>query len=545
VVWLIAGVTLARLVYLLWLCPYTLIEDETNYWEWSRHLSLSYYTKGPGIAWTIAAFARVLGENEFAVRSIAALASGVTAACVAGLTFDLTGKHRTAWYAAVIVFLMPVFQSLSLITTIDGPYAACWAACAWLGWRLITTRKPWVRYVLAAVLGVGVLYKYTMLMFVPGYLLAEWVYRRMTVLTPEQNAELVRGIFLRTLHTFLAAVLFLVIVLPIYKWNADQGWPTVRHLMGHLGLPGGDQYVRQGAGKGWTYKPQWTLNYVASQLGLAGPMLLLALVARIKAKRERVEKPEAWRAARYCLALSEPIFALYFVVSFLTQPQGNWALAGFITLIPLAATQIPGIAPVTKLTRFAWRATLVVGLVTGLGMLRLDFFTKLPVVGKYVPIWRVMGADVMSAHVQQLADEVEAETGARPFVMALHYGRASQFAFYMPGRPTVYCCSSLLLNGRVAPYDFWPDTNLRKLGTAVTPEADFPLKGQNAILNGASLKDWKPLFERVVEIGKLRADGKRDRPAFKAYGFKGFPPGGLRSEGAPPTLGLTLEEIKP
>ena len=547
---LIVGITLARLAYLAWLCPYTLIEDETNYWEWSRHLSLSYYTKGPGIAWTIAGFVRLLGENEFAVRAIAAVASGVAAWAVAGLAFDLTRDRRVAWYAAAVFFVMPVFQSLGLITTIDGPYAACWAVAAWAGWRVLRG-SGWALVGLGAVIGVGVLYKYTMLMVVPGLALAWWLGRRgknrsrgeEEWRSMDDGSPLLYSSTPPLLYWLLALAVFAVIVSPIVVWNHEQGWPTVRHLMGHLGLPGGDQYVRQGGGQGWTYKPQWTLNYVGSQLALGGPMLLLALLQRLYTRRARREEPARWAAVRYCLSLSEPMFVLYLLVSLVTNPQGNWAMAAFVTLVPVAAMQVvrlrDGLAgSAARWTRLAWGATLVLGLATGLGMLRIDWLAKVPVVGKYVPVWRVMGADVMASHAQELAEELRAETGREPFVIALHYGRASQFAFYMPGRPTVFCCSSLLLNGRVSPYDFWPDTDLRKRGTVgVEASAEYPsLIGRPAVMNGARFQDWAPLFERVVEIGKLRADGKRDRPAFKGYGFKGFPKGGLRTEGAPPTL---------
>ena len=51
---LVVLVAAARLVYLKWLCPYNLVEDEAFYWEWSRRLEWSYYSKGPGVAWSIA-----------------------------------------------------------------------------------------------------------------------------------------------------------------------------------------------------------------------------------------------------------------------------------------------------------------------------------------------------------------------------------------------------------------------------------------------------------------------------------------------------------
>ena len=36
--------------YLWHNCPLDLSEDESHYWEWSRHLDYGYYSKPPGIA---------------------------------------------------------------------------------------------------------------------------------------------------------------------------------------------------------------------------------------------------------------------------------------------------------------------------------------------------------------------------------------------------------------------------------------------------------------------------------------------------------------
>ena len=55
------GAFVLRAVYLRWLCPYDLVEDEAHYWLWSRFLDWSYYSKGPGVAWVIWLATRILG----------------------------------------------------------------------------------------------------------------------------------------------------------------------------------------------------------------------------------------------------------------------------------------------------------------------------------------------------------------------------------------------------------------------------------------------------------------------------------------------------
>ena len=58
----------AHLRYLAHDCPLDLAPDEAHYWQWSRHLDASYYSKGPLVAWLIRASCELLGDNVLAVR---------------------------------------------------------------------------------------------------------------------------------------------------------------------------------------------------------------------------------------------------------------------------------------------------------------------------------------------------------------------------------------------------------------------------------------------------------------------------------------------
>src|SRR2546423_1254830 len=59
---LIAAFGLANLVYLFAFCPYDLAPDEAHYWDWSRKLDWSYYSKGPLVAWLIRAALELFGD---------------------------------------------------------------------------------------------------------------------------------------------------------------------------------------------------------------------------------------------------------------------------------------------------------------------------------------------------------------------------------------------------------------------------------------------------------------------------------------------------
>ena len=93
------------------------------------------------------------------------------------------GDWRVGFLAALIFCLAPGFQAISLLMTIDAPFIACWGLSAWAGWHVFRRLEkgdgvtgPAVALGLA--LGVGFLFKYTILLLVPGFLLFAVLRRR-------------------------------------------------------------------------------------------------------------------------------------------------------------------------------------------------------------------------------------------------------------------------------------------------------------------------------------------------------------------------------
>ncbi len=121
---------------------------------------LSYYTKGPGVAWTIALFTTIFGNTEFAVRAAAPLCAAVAMLAVAALTRDVSrprgapiespgaAARRAGFFAALCLALAPMFQATGLLMTIDGPYAMCWALACWAAWRMLfdSCRGAWLAF---------------------------------------------------------------------------------------------------------------------------------------------------------------------------------------------------------------------------------------------------------------------------------------------------------------------------------------------------------------------------------------------------------------
>src|ERR671923_2559610 len=103
-------VTAARLWYLqqgyLELAP-----DEAHYWEWSRRLDWSYYSKGPFVAYVIAVSTALGGSTELFVRLPAVVLSAGTTVCVFGLLKTLFYDARLALVTAICLQVIPLFAA--------------------------------------------------------------------------------------------------------------------------------------------------------------------------------------------------------------------------------------------------------------------------------------------------------------------------------------------------------------------------------------------------------------------------------------------------
>ena len=123
-----------RILYLAFDCPLDLSPDEAHYWDWSRHLDWSYYSKGPLVALLIRGSCELFGPwSEAATGSLmpairfpAILCGALVLASLYVLT-TLTLK-RESWAFGIVALSLtqPVVAAGSTLMTIDAPYTACW-----------------------------------------------------------------------------------------------------------------------------------------------------------------------------------------------------------------------------------------------------------------------------------------------------------------------------------------------------------------------------------------------------------------------------------
>ena len=502
---LIVLATLLRLLIIV-ITPFELAGDEAQYWDWSRRLALSYYSKGPGVAWTIAASTAVFGDQEWAVRLPAVLAGAVTLLAGLWLAAQLTPRApgRAALGAVLALLAIPALHGASLLMTIDSPYVACWALSCALAWRLwtqmsgSTARPPLATALLLGLaLGLAFLYKYTALILPAGLLLFLAMHR-----TRVRNWSAARAALM------IATLAFALCTLPVIIWNAQHDWPTVRHLLGHLGMPGGDLPPKTTDPPVSRFFGLNTLEYVAGQLGVVGPLLILAVLATIDAHRGRAHDAQDAERNSFLMLAGWPIFLFYLVVSFSTDTEANWPMAGAFTLAVLAARRatvhldtwrervrtwraLPRprprqgllLARPESIWQVLWHAAISVGAASLLFLGAAPWLTGAPIVGKLIPVERVSGARALASAVNDAQASIP---GAH--IIATRYDLAALLAYYLPDHPPVSSASAFL-GDRASGYDHFADTRL-----------DNPaLVGQPVVLVGGSERKWSRSRVQLVD----------------------------------------------
>ncbi len=471
----LAFVLLALRVLILTTSGLGLSADEAHYWDWSRHLDWSYPTKGPGIAYAIAGATALLGDEAWAIRTVAALSGSVGVLLAFGLTRSAaTGlehhdRLRAAKWGAALIALFPAYQVTGLIATIDGPYVACWLGASWAALALLRRLESersamGPALLLGVLLGIGFLFKYTILLLVPALVITLFV-RRSRVYCWKRSSISLLG----------AGAMLALCALPVVIWNQREGWPTVAHLLGHLGAPGGD-VPTDGASRPWT--PLWFIGFVGTQIGIAGPALVLMWLAR------KTATPGPERA--WLVIASLPIFAMYLVVSLFTDAEANWPIAGYSTLLCLAAVGMPAHMARHRALVRAWREktdprpkagflrkapetvwqlathwTVGWGVVPAILMLTLPLLMRTPV--RQAPaLQRLQQSERLGDLVLNALDRASIEPSSVVIITA-RYTSASRLAHELhmrlgDGAPLVTSAASLV-GDRRSSYDYWPETD--------------------------------------------------------------------------------------
>ena len=433
---LVIGLTTAfRFFYSMWL---PILPDEAYYFQWSRHLDASYFSKGPAVAYTIAAGTALCGTGNLGVRFFAVMLSAGTAwqmFLLARRCYDET----TALIAVLITNVVPIYALGAVVMTIDPLSAFFWIWAANLFSRAIHEDRiaDWILTGFAV--GCGFLAKYLNALELLAFL-------AFLLLVPARRRLLGQPPF------WLMLAVAVLGTLPVFWWNGRHGWVSVIQLgnRGHLNGP----FELHGS----TF-----LDFLGLQSLVISPLLFLALLgvagtvlARRNAKRSEGEN----EGELLLLLLFLPVFLMYAVLAWHLRCEPNWPAISYLTLIILLAARWRRL--IEARTRRGFIA-LAFGL-AWLQTLLMHDTEWLPLPQKMDPMGRVAGWSEIAAHLNDLRNANQAD-----FFIADAYKEASVFSFYLPDKAFIY---TLRHEPPSNQFDLWPgySTNASQRALWITGE---------------------------------------------------------------------------
>jgi 4-amino-4-deoxy-L-arabinose transferase-like glycosyltransferase len=495
---LITAATLARYWFVA-SGQLNLAPDEAQYWDWSRSLQWSYYSKGPLIAFINYVGTAFLGATELGVRSGAMVGALIMQLAVLGWIGIYMKRIRTAFWTLLVLNTTMLFMAGGLLMTTDNPLLVFWLL-GMICLVLAVDKGHLAAFVMLGLcLTLGITAKYTMVLFMPLALAAAfWIGRK------QDMPALFWPRLLKTLGIGGVAGL-----LPILIWNATNDWVGIKHVL-YRGAMAGDKAKIFFELKNFP-------EYLGSQLGVVTPWWFVFLfigawlVGRQLLKRDQ-EPVFPWLSRSMGIILTVffwPVWLFFLFWSLHTKVEANWSATAYPAGIMLAALAVERFVhrdPRPK-WRFAWPALGAVVFI----LLHLQGF--IPFDSPKNPVHRLMGWQDLGAQVAQARDELGGDETV--FLFGSEYGVTAELAFYVPGQKRAFC----LAGGRkMNQYDLWPgpDSGMQN--------AVFVYKGEKDKVSDRVL----PLFESVDEPRVVvSSHGKRTGQTFTIFlcrGYKGVWP---------------------
>src|SRR5262245_38423506 len=321
---LILASSALHVAYLTHDCALDLAPDEAHYWDWSRHLDWSYYSKGPLVALLIRGSCEmfgpwsesVCGSPMIAVRLPAVVCAALLLASLYVLTVQTLRSEKLAAAVVALALTLPPVAAGATLMTIDSPFTACWGWALVAGHRAAVRSSTWAWSVVGVVVGLGILAKYTMVLWLPSMAF----YLIMCDETRNTEHETRNGFFsclvsrvsclVQNRGLWLATAIAALCSLPILIWNAHHNWVTFRHVGWQAG-------VQQREGVHWLGR----LAFVGGQAALLLGWWFVTWVAAMWTYRPRRDKPGVSPNASYLWWMSAPTFAVFVIASFKTSGQ--------------------------------------------------------------------------------------------------------------------------------------------------------------------------------------------------------------------------------
>lgn len=380
---------------------FDLFFDEAYYWLWSTQLATGYYDHPPMVAFIIRAGTSIFGHNEFGVRFFGVICSSVDVFLVFLIMEKLFDSRMIAARAAILMNITTI-SIFSIMTVPDQPMILFWLLALYGLSRVATGGSStwWLLVGMAG--GLAAASKLTSVFLALAIPL--WL-----AVVPSLRC------WFRTLWIYAAALVALVVFLPVLFWNSRHEWASFALQYGRPRFP----------------EPRIDsfLQYLSLLPLMIGPVVFVlasgGLIAAFRSSRWR--RDPAWALLVFS---SLPLF-LYLGYHSL----GEWIGAHWVAPMAVVGAMLGSVIEPSRATGVgsrivSWcrRGAVPVGLFTTVVIYGLIIERTLPIPRQFDFMERFRGWEAFAADIE--AARIEA--GAA-YIIAPDYAQYALLRFYDAG----------------------------------------------------------------------------------------------------------------
>jgi 4-amino-4-deoxy-L-arabinose transferase-like glycosyltransferase len=277
--------------------------DEAHYVLYAKYLDFSYVDHPPLVGWVHGLFFYSVGTNEFLVRLPAILIFAATSYCAYIFILRVTESAGISLLAVLALNCSFMLNALGLMLLPDSLLLALVFPLIFLAQKIVRENKPRDYILLGVVLGLMGLTKYTAILLVPPLIVFFLLKKRYDIIFSP--------------FMFLAALIALIMIVPVIYWNYTHDFISFRyqgqHVFGTL-ASSASNFVAS----------------IAAQFGAYSPFLfLIAFYGFFREIRSRNDY------VRLAVLMAGTIMLFFLLTSLYERTLPHWPGIFYLLFIPL------------------------------------------------------------------------------------------------------------------------------------------------------------------------------------------------------------------
>lgn len=401
--YLLLLMTVFALIYNIFLPAHT---DEAYYWQWGRHLALSYYDGPPLMAYLIRISTTAFGISAWSIKFPAVMCMSGAALAITALGGELFGR-KVATTSLLLLIFMPITQAGYVISTLDPALVCFWSITLYVFYLALSREKNRYRYLAGFCLGLTLLAKY------PGVLVGMSLF--LFMLFSHYRSQL------KNINWYLAVLLALLVFSPVIIWNYQQHWASFTFQYSH------------GVASSKHFQLDLMGSFIGSQLGVANPIFLIAVLYYSIRYFKTI-----W-CNKKLLYVALPFwvtFFFFFYQGLFQYAEANWAAPAYISAAVLLAYFI---------VHFNKRVLFYA--IVGLNIV-LTIFMRFPQTTPFLPNDAILMTNFLG--FKQVIQQAAPYYKHSDIVISNRIQTASLAALYLPNHPQTY-----ILGDTHRQYSYW------------------------------------------------------------------------------------------